>query len=485
MAKPPMTLLLDFDDQVRLDRDQPAAFLHRRDRRFALDCDSNHERPTVPRWLEYLDRVNRPAPGASQVRDQDPRLGLWRRVTSGFALAGAVLGILAMPGLLFYDGSQQINVTVILAFILLQLLMALATGLQSIAGWQPWRPVLHGVLERIRPSPAGPAQSVLRELHPQLMARAAHVGGLMFGLTGLLTLLVLVVVQDLAFGWSTTLDTGPVAFHRLIDAIATPWQNLWPAAVPSLDLVAQSRFFRLEDAGTSGAAAHWGAWWRFVAMSWLCYVILPRMLFLTLTQGHLRLRIRRLLANHPGLAALRYRMATPALETGNQEAADQEKPNLETHLNVHPVPDSATVIKWAGATDSLALTRASSALALCAGGTASLRADGQTLEHIRQHLNDVVHVVLILVRAWEPPTGELVDFLEDARETWPTDTQIALVPLASLPATVPDGHHLAQWLRFVERHPDLRLMVSRPEPGPTRAMPVSLSGYHAKASARP
>jgi hypothetical protein len=463
MAKPPITLLLDFDDQARLDRDQPPAFLHRRDRRFALDCDRNGERPTVQRWLEHLDSVNRVPRGQARPSGQDSRLRPWCRVTAGFALAGAVLGILAMLGLLFYDGSQQINVTVILAFILLHLLIALATSVQSIVGWQPWRPVSQWLLQHLRPPSAGSTDSVLRHLHPQLMARAAHLGGLMFGLTGLVTLLVLVVIQDLAFGWSTTLDTGPDAFHGLITTIATPWQNLWPEAAPSLELVTESRFFRLEEAGSASPAPHWGDWWRFVAMSWFFYLVLPRLSLLALAHGHLRLRIQRLLAKHPGLAALNYRMATPAVETGSPQAPSQGKPDLKTHLPVHPLPHCATLILWAGARNSDAVTQAHSTLVLGAGGKASLEVDRQTLEQVRHHLNNVTHTVLILVRAWEPPTGELVDFLEEARRKWPADTTIGVVPLAGHSATEPDRHHLAQWLRFAERQHRLGLIVCRPD----------------------
>mgnify|MGYP000704708251 CR=1 FL=1 len=46
------------------------------------------------------------------------------------------------------------------------------------------------------------------KLQPLLMARAAHLGGSAFATAGLITLLAMVVVQDLAFGWSTTLDTA-------------------------------------------------------------------------------------------------------------------------------------------------------------------------------------------------------------------------------------------------------------------------------------
>ncbi|QJX02635.1 DUF2868 domain-containing protein [Alcanivorax sp. IO_7] len=81
---------------------------------------------------------------------------------------------------------------------------------------------------------------MLRQLQPQLAARAAQAGGLAFALTALATLLAQVLVRDLAFGWSTTLQTSAPAYQQLMDALAWPWRAWLPAAVPGPDLVAQS-----------------------------------------------------------------------------------------------------------------------------------------------------------------------------------------------------------------------------------------------------
>jgi len=246
--------LLEFDNQVQRDRDQNPVFLHRRDRRFALDCHNQGVSPGPDRWLEHVRRLSRRGP-------TDDPLKFWRRLTTGFALAGLVAGTLAMLGLLFYDGGQRINLTVILAFVLLQCILAVVTTVQAFAGWQPWRWLLRK-FAGARPSGA------LRTLQPLLMARAAHTGGLAFGVAGLITLLVLVVIQDLAFGWSTTLNTGTDSYYRMLSAIATPWQHLWPAAMPDRELVDATRFFRSQSSTTTDPAL-WGSWWPFVAMVWM------------------------------------------------------------------------------------------------------------------------------------------------------------------------------------------------------------------------
>ena len=69
-------------------------------------------------------------------------------------------------------------------------------------------------------------------------------------------------------------------------------------------------------------------------------------------------------------------------------------------------------------------------------------------------------VQLLVTRGWEPPTGELADFLETARELWPGATRIALLPLAVEPGAALPDHQLSQWLRFSERRQDPLLQVA-------------------------
>ena len=453
MPENAITLLLDFEAQVRRDQGHAPTFLHRRDRRFALACQERALTPTPRLWLAHLARLNPPPPG----QPARPPLRRWRTITAGFTGAGIVLGILSMLGLLFYEGGERINLLVILAFVLLHLLFALLTTLQSLANWQPW----HWLLRQLR---EGRGETPLHALQPQLMARAAHCGGLGFGLGALLTLLLLVVVQDLAFGWSTTLNTGAAPFHRLLQAIAWPWQTLWPAAVPDLQLVEQTRFFR----STVGAApiepARWGAWWPFVTMLWLGYVIVPRLLLLLLAQLHLRYRAGALLASHPGLTALYYRMETPALDTGSDHHDAADLPDTRTVGTPQPLPPSRTVIGWAGAVLP-APPPHGEPLTLVAGGRATLDEDRHTIELARRQLaTEQAPAVWLVTRGWEPPTGELADFIEQARQAWPPQTRIALLPLAPEPPQPPPQHQLDQWLRFAERSHNPLLQVSLPQP---------------------
>ena len=443
-----LTRLLDFDDQYRRDSQQSPAFLHRRDRRFAQQQQAQRKPLTVPAWLAELHALN----DQRQASGHDPRLRRWRQARWVFAGLGAVLGAVFMAGLLVYDGSRQINVTLLLVLVGLQLALALLTSLQAWLGWQPWGSVL---------GRGGDEADPLLPLRPALSARIAHTGGLLFALSGLLTLLVMVLVQDLAFGWSTTLQASAQGYHQLVAMIALPWQSLWPAAVPSAELVAASQYYRLAE-GAVADPALLGTWWPFVLMAWLTYVLLPRLVLLLLAALQVRWQAAAALSRHPGYPPLRYRFDTPWVETRGEEDAPSAPAPVQVAMM--PLPDTDTLIHWAGAGQSsrelvARLSPDAMPLQLRAGGNSSLDEDAAALREAGERRRPVI----VLARGWEPPTAELSDFLLDAREQWPAGTLLALVPLADEAGGVlADPGLLAQWQRFVARQQDAHLRLCAP-----------------------
>lgn len=441
-----LQLLLDFDARVQREAAQPSDFLHRRDRRFALTCGERGLTADARTWLDHLDRLSGPGGEASRGRSVARS---WRRIAAGFGVAGGAFGLVTMLGLLVYEGGQRINVTVLMAFVMLQLALALFTSLQALLGWQPWRPLL------ARFQAQAPSR-VLQDMQPLLMARAAHLGGLCFAVSGLITLLVALVIQDLAFGWSTTLSTVPARFADLVAALSWPWHTLWPAAVPDLSLVEATRFYRAEGNAAQVPAARWGEWWPFVMMLWLCYVVLPRTLLLLLAQGHIALRARRALQTHPGWRALQYRMETPTLDTGNEHNDAEDLPaDLQAALP-RSLPDAAIAVYWGGVADDSLPVDVTRRLQqrLVAGGRATLEEDRQTLQRVADAIAENGNGdVLLVTRGWEPPTGELQDFIDAARDLWPQAGRLTIVPVAPGSAAPLDRHQLPQWLRLQERFP--------------------------------
>ena len=431
--------LLAFDRQYQRDQQQSPAFLHRRDRRYALDQDDSHG-ADIRHWLAQLQALN-----DTTSTTYPPELRFWRRFASAFVSLGALMGIVTISGLLFYDGGQQINITLILGVILLQLVLALITALQGLAGWQPWAPLLHSLQHRLVKRQQ---VSALTPLFSPMMACTAQAAGLAFGIAGLATLLVSVVLQDLAFGWSTTLETSAEAWHGIVSWVAAPWSGWLVVASPSLELVADTRFFRLDGATVDTGAARWGAWWPFIAMAWLTWAILPRLLLLVLATLDLRRKSRHALSHHPGYPALLWRMETPAVETGSDTPDSGQLP-ANASTDTVPVPDTPLIVCWAGASSQKILP-APPATPLRAGGSQSLQADRSTLADLASRRQPEDRQLLVLTRAWEPPTAELEDFLEEVARQFP-DITVILLPTASAPSQRPPDYQLAQWLRFADR----------------------------------
>ncbi|MFN2327723.1 MAG: DUF2868 domain-containing protein, partial [Chromatocurvus sp.] len=255
-------------------------------------------------------------------------------------------------------------------------------------------------------------------------------------------------------------------------------RTLWPEAVPDLSLVEATRFYRAGAGMTDVPPSRWGDWWPFIMMLWLTYVVLPRAILLAVAQGHIVLRARRALHSHAGWRALQYRMETPTLDTGNGHSDAEDTPGDFQGAAPRPLPAAAVVIYWGGvADDSLpAAARDKVTLACVAGGRATLESDRQTLQQVADALadgnrngNGNGNDVLLVTRGWEPPTGELQDFMEAAQSLWPSWARLTIVPVSHDSALRVPRQQLPQWLRLQERFPAGFVSVAVIEPRPARA----------------
>lgn len=453
MTHTALRLLLNFDACAQRDLEQTDVFLHRRDRKFALTCLEENSKPSASRWMAYINRFTDTTEQSQQLSKW---FGFWRRVNHGFIATGLLFGALSMLGLLFYDGGMRINITFIVAFVAFQLLLAILTTIASIAGWQPWRLLLTR-FQKQRPTRAATTMQGV------LMACASNLGGIFFGAAGVVVLLAMVILQDLAFGWSTTLSTSAGAYHNIISAIAAPWAWFWPAAAPDLALVEATRFFRAGTVDANINPAQWGMWWPFVLMLWVSYVLLPRIILFTTARALITRKANRLLAQHHAMQSLQYRMETPIVSTGNDHNDAADLPDLSTQLALSPLPNAHILLSWAGAGDSTlpALLTNNKIFEAKIGGRITLNDDQKTVEEVALHLARASSLIVLLVtRCWEPPTGELEDFIAKAKTLWPHGARVVLVPLATNVASDPDKHHIEQWLRFAQRSPTGFVTVS-------------------------
>jgi hypothetical protein len=254
-------------------------------------------------------------------------------------------------------------------------------------------------------------------IHPRLanwlVIERAQMMAWWFAVGLLASLVAIVATRDVAFGWSTTLAITPESFHRWLDAIAWPWRGWLPSAVPSAELVEQSQHYRL--GGTLERemvqhAAMLGSWWRFLAMATLVYAVgLRGVMWLGARMG-LHRAIRQAMLTTEGVDRLLWEMNTPLVTTASVEAEPEFVPRAEGYGRSIAVIEGEydAALGWAMDTEEMRVML--DALRLHTrhienvGGANTLDADAAILDVITGN-------VVLLVKSWEPPTLDCIDFV--------------------------------------------------------------------------
>ncbi len=455
-----------------LDRDeqQSASDLVQRDKPFAIEVSvEGEDRVAVAlRWLEF-------------IKDEDAAVGdLHRRAETAnyltsflIVVAAILLGGGATLGAFYFDGSGRVNaVSVLAVLVALPGVFLFAFGFAALpsritrrvpgAGlWSalgralsPGRlaPLLWRLFPRdLRDSLAlvsgrlGRHQQLYASLQKWAILRWSQLFALSFQLTAVAGCLVLVVFTDLAFGWSTTLTTGDAAgdaqrLHGITSAMALPWSWAWGEAQPSLALIGESRYFRAAATTLSpGDAARLGGWWQFVVLTMVCYGILPRVLTVAWAQGRLRSAARAAVAASPGISVVmrrlhRWRVETEAVEPEHGQGMQVENvPNVaSTHSVLGEDSDHIrVVINWSEVPierDALQ-TIFPQAKLHAAGGAMSVAEELQLARKLGESQREADATILIVVKGWEPPLMEFVDFVTSLRGALAKSPSTTLVVL--------------------------------------------------------
>ncbi|MFO7652997.1 MAG: DUF2868 domain-containing protein [Candidatus Krumholzibacteriia bacterium] len=493
-TQPTVGDVVDLARQFALDADASGAALRHRDRAIGRELDGLQSRP-LAQLLAWLDRVR----AQRGERLGDRVVALRRLGMVVLTLVGLAAGWGAAAVVFRYDGTHPVNVVHVLAvFVLLPVVFLLgfaigllpprvllrtpgAGALQEAAGLvSPGS--LQRLLARRLPQESRHALTALAargEVHRRLFGRvdrwivihSSQVFAVAFHVGALAGAVYLVVFSDLAFAWSTTLAADGADLQRWTDALSWPWAWAWPQARPSSELIAATRYFRL-GAGAFPQApspAGLGGWWPFLVACMAFYGLLPRLGTLILARARLRTAIRRTFLHLPGMSELRERLNAELVETRADSpdetvataAGDRiaETGRLESH--------AAVVIAWAGAAGRREAVEPWLAAEVGAtvhrwheaGGTRSLADDAQ----VRSAAGSADGDLVVLVKAWEPPTGDLLDFLRDLRaeagQTRPIHVLPADADAAEMPTTA-GARHVDVWRRSLAAlgDPWLRLL---------------------------
>lgn len=391
-------------------------------------------------------------------------------VTTCAIFAGFSSGLGAGGIIFWYDGSQPINIISVLSSLVvapgLLLLPTILLGICSLVmrGFQINRTLpsllilskpLHRAISRITPKCRdvfekattltafhmalyGKVESLFLSVTLQLFTLSFLLGASGYGTWKMVT-------TDLAFCWAATPSLiTPSLVQEVTSALALPWSFVIPAAVPSLQLVENTRYYRLHTPLRTSLEydpAIMGQWWAFLILTIFTWAILPRLIMLAITLSRYKNVVSYTLLHLPHVPALLSELRPGELHTtviskknNNPRPKTRQilTDNLDTTpIQIPPVTADSRIILWSMRDLDLDLVTLLPQLTqlspMHAGGTTSTSEDSAITESIEN--TPCLDLIILIVKSWEPPLMEFLDFIKDLRKATKKTTPIYVVPL--------------------------------------------------------
>jgi hypothetical protein len=357
-----------------------------------------------------------------------------------------VAGAFAMVGFLFGDDKVQV-------FILFFLFVVLQLVISTISAW-----VMLCTLRNSPPVilPLNPMRFVIGRMMPDkrfyrecysvlrlLALRYGQAAGTFFTLGALLGLSVTFVGVGFTWVWGTEYAFIKDHMQQVTNAIAAPWSAWLPSAVMTNDNLQLSYFVR----GTTVVTEKAQGWNEFLVMSIVVYALVPRLILFVASKHFYSSQLMRSFIRYPGAERVLARMATPVVQTQGEHQSAQilHEPFGGT------VDPQLVLLDWGGALGypdkeqipALGIVPAGQTLI---AGTGSLQADKKCARQIDEGKYPRLKVV---VKAWEPPLGELRDFLGSLH--FVKHCTLCLLPLKNTPVktqSIEDWHAFSRNLNI-------------------------------------
>jgi hypothetical protein len=437
--------LIDLDSALKSDHSTDSDEKKQRDRAIGRTLQQQRNNPArqVRGWLTQV-RLS------AWKRDGQHAVQLYHVLCVILAFAGLATGWGLARAVLHYTGNAPINIVNALGLlVLLQILLLLFWLLSTIPNRIPLLGSLQSALRFLNPGrltrhlarlfPAASRQSLslvwdtdyataLAPATRWLFSFWSQLFSFCFNIGVLLAAFYLISFSDLAFAWSTTLNLDSTTFHHMLSALSWPWHALFPNAVPSAELVEISRYYRLEEGSLANAAtaselaAELGQWWPFLVSAVICYGFLPRLLTLLISWLRFRHHLAHALPHLPGAPELLARMNSPLISTAAQQPESVADIGIGASYGAAASGSynlKCAVIDWSGtgvnaeaATEQLQAMGISCQDFLLAGGTRTTEQDNTTIKSL---CNLRPEGVAIIVKSWEPPLLEFLDFIQSIR----------------------------------------------------------------------
>lgn len=262
----------------------------------------------------------------------------------------------------------------------------------------------------------------LRQMHldKQWFFLQTQAAALAYACGSLIIFVVLLLATDINFVWrSTLLDAEQL--QPLLAFIAAPWW-FWDSAQPSVELLRITQDSRLNESYNN--VSNFGQWWAFVLATQVLYSGVLRGVLLLIAKVWIK------------KTSQKNAQAKPQNTHVNVESVPATVQKL-SHI-LHDLPTEYALTNWARISD-LVVSQ------LMLNPTHSLPAGPIILE---QGDAGFQGTQILLVKAWEPPMGELQDYMEH------TSGIIFPVNYKHNKVTAPEPMHIEEWQRFTAQLPN-------------------------------
>jgi hypothetical protein len=363
-------------------------------------------------------------------------------MTLTLVIIAFIVGLFSGIGLLAYSGHEPVNVIYFMAMVVFFPLLTMSLTLISMFRANSAQSLLVHIspafwMEKILSFLPNKMQVNIKNIrmNPLLLnwvvIKRSQLIALFFSLGLLLALLGMVVTKDIAFAWSTTLSVTPEAFHTFLNTLAFAWRDFFPSAVPSLELIEHSQYFRLGDKLSDEMIYHaseLGQWWKFLAMATLFYALLLRFIIFVISSIGLNYAIKKSFLTLGGASKLLREMNEPIITTRATHDEDVFVPNAQSYGQIlHHLDTSYDIVQgWAITKEQLVVLNDSMHVIAPqffeVGGSNTFEEDNEIIS--KSHGE-----VLFFVKGWEPPTMDFSDYIKELSQKV---DKIVVVPVGTV-----------------------------------------------------
>lgn len=425
-------------DFAQLIKEYPGS--HEENRLFALKYKALLERPKEMTLLWTESNLFR----LRERADSENFLHHFSSVSNLLGVLFLLMGFFAGVGLLSYSGDAPVNIIYYLLFAMVLPLISMLISIFSmmsrgeISNFFNLFFSLHWIERLVNLFAFSTQIETLNRRFPQALKKWIFIHrlqlfSLLFSIGLLLSLVVMVVSKDIAFAWSTTLNVTPVAFHEFLGYVGKPWELWVPSAIPTVELVEISQYFRLGETLNKEMvqnADKLGAWWQFLAMATLVYGVLLRLILWFVSRYGYHKELEKEFLALEGMEKLIREFQTPYVST--------EAPKVEKHLEIsakldEPMKETLerlynNIVGWNFTSGEITLINDNKGIK---GVHIDTVGGSHTFAEDQEVASEVSRTVLLYVKSWEPPTMDFIDFLELLIESSKVD-EIEVYPLGTV-----------------------------------------------------